>query len=90
MQTNINSLQIDISQQFEALLTKVNSQKVLMAELEDKMQKVNNIESFNQDCCILIEVKVYLIGFQLYKCTFDHLDWGHHGGIWFKPARLKG
>ncbi|XP_033995001.1 interactor of HORMAD1 protein 1 [Trematomus bernacchii] len=39
MQTNINSLQIDISQQFEALLTKVNSQKELMAELEDKMQK---------------------------------------------------
>ncbi|KAK5912535.1 hypothetical protein CesoFtcFv8_002396 [Champsocephalus esox] len=42
MQTNINSLQIDISQQFEALLTKVNSQKVLMAELKDKMQKTGD------------------------------------------------
>ncbi|KAI9515150.1 hypothetical protein NQZ68_028016 [Dissostichus eleginoides] len=60
MQTNVNSLQIDISQQFEALLTKVNSQKQLMAELEDKMQKtgdttVANLQGLKDDLGCLRE-----------------------------------
>ncbi|KAK5872512.1 hypothetical protein PBY51_013205 [Eleginops maclovinus] len=42
LQTNINSLQIEISQQFAALLNKVNSQKELLTELEDKVQKTGD------------------------------------------------
>nr|XP_033483553.1 interactor of HORMAD1 protein 1 [Epinephelus lanceolatus] len=39
LQNNLNSLQSDISQQFETLLNKVNTQKEMMAELEERMQK---------------------------------------------------
>lgn len=43
MQNNLNSLQSDISQQFETLLNKVNSQKEMMTELEERVQKVNSM-----------------------------------------------
>ncbi|KAG8007767.1 hypothetical protein GBF38_013442 [Nibea albiflora] len=39
MQNNINSLQSNISQQFETLLNKVNSQKGIITELEERVQK---------------------------------------------------
>ncbi|XP_044031475.1 interactor of HORMAD1 protein 1 isoform X2 [Siniperca chuatsi] len=39
LQNNLNSLQSDISQQFESLLNKVNSQKEMMTELEERVQK---------------------------------------------------
>ncbi|XP_044203800.1 interactor of HORMAD1 protein 1 isoform X1 [Thunnus albacares] len=38
-QNNLSSLQSDISQQFETLLNKVNSQKEVMTELEERVQK---------------------------------------------------
>lgn len=47
MQNNLNSLQSDISQQFESLLNKVNSQKEMMTALEEKVQKVNSINVTN-------------------------------------------
>ena len=43
MQNNLNSLQSDVSQQFETLLSKVNSQKEKMTELEEMVQKVNSM-----------------------------------------------
>ncbi|XP_028260981.1 interactor of HORMAD1 protein 1 [Parambassis ranga] len=39
LQKNLNSLQSDISQQFESLANKVNSQKEVLTELEEKVQK---------------------------------------------------
>ncbi|XP_029287974.1 interactor of HORMAD1 protein 1 [Cottoperca gobio] len=39
LQNNLNSLQRDISQQFEILLDKVNSQKEMMTELKERVQK---------------------------------------------------
>ncbi|XP_051270232.1 interactor of HORMAD1 protein 1 [Dicentrarchus labrax] len=39
LQNNLKSLQSDISQQFETLLNKVNSQTGMMTELEERMQK---------------------------------------------------
>lgn len=41
VQNNFRSLQSDISQQFETLLKKVNSQKEMVTELEETAQKVN-------------------------------------------------
>lgn len=56
VQTNINGLQSDISQQFETLLNKVNSQNEVMTELEERVQKVN-ICMYCQDYCRFREVK---------------------------------
>ncbi|KAF1391721.1 hypothetical protein PFLUV_G00045030 [Perca fluviatilis] len=39
LHNNLNSLQRDISQQFETFLNKVNSQKEMMTELEERVQK---------------------------------------------------
>lgn len=41
VQNNLVSLQKDISQQFESLLNKLSSQKDMMTELEERVQKVN-------------------------------------------------
>lgn len=41
VQNSLNSLERDISQQFETLLNKVNSQKEMMTDLEARVQKVN-------------------------------------------------
>lgn len=43
MQNSLNSLQNDVSQQLETLLSKVNSQKEKMTELEETVQKVNSM-----------------------------------------------
>nr|XP_020453660.1 interactor of HORMAD1 protein 1 isoform X2 [Monopterus albus] len=39
LQNNLNSLQSDMSQQFETLLSKINSQKEVLTELEKRVQK---------------------------------------------------
>lgn len=43
VQNSLNSLQNDVSQQLETLLSKVNSQKEKMTELEETVQKVNSM-----------------------------------------------
>ncbi|KAI3370039.1 hypothetical protein L3Q82_024837, partial [Scortum barcoo] len=45
LQNNLNSLQSGISQQFETFLDKVNSQREMMAALEEKLQKNGEIEA---------------------------------------------
>lgn len=63
VQNNLHSLQSDISQQFETLLDQVNSQKVMMAALEEKVQKVNSMIVANgQHYCRFSEVKVDFSG----------------------------
>lgn len=41
VETNSNSLQSDISQQFETLQNKVSSQKEMLTDLKEKVQKVS-------------------------------------------------
>lgn len=41
VQNNLNSLQSDISQQSDTLLSKMSSQTDMMTELEEKVKKVN-------------------------------------------------
>lgn len=41
VQNNLKSVQNDISQQFESVLNKLSSQKEMMTELKERMQKVN-------------------------------------------------
>ncbi|XP_073323778.1 interactor of HORMAD1 protein 1 [Pagrus major] len=45
LQNNLNSLQKDVSQQFDTLLSKVNSQKEKMTELEEMVQKSGDVSS---------------------------------------------
>ncbi|CAK6973803.1 interactor of HORMAD1 protein 1 [Scomber scombrus] len=63
LQNNLNSLQSDISQQFETLLNKVNSQKEVMTGLEERVQKGgdttvelgSNVQSFKTNLQCLRE-----------------------------------
>lgn len=41
VETNYNSLRSDISQQFETLQNKVSSQKEMLTDLKEKVQKVS-------------------------------------------------
>lgn len=41
VQTSLKNLHSDISQKFETLVAKTNSQKELISQLEEKMMKVN-------------------------------------------------
>lgn len=45
VKNNLTSLQSDISQQFETLLNKVNSQKEVITELEERVKKVNSMQT---------------------------------------------
>ncbi len=60
MQNNLQSLQSDISQHFVTMLTKVNSLKEMMSELEKRVQKVKS--AYGKDHCRFSAMKGDLVG----------------------------
>ena len=57
--SSLIGLQSDISQKFESLANKINSQKQVMAEMEERVQKVNSMQ-----------IRIHLIVFHRGQISF--------------------
>lgn len=74
MKTSLESLKRDISQMFETWVDKLSSQKEVMAELEEKLQKVSNLWWY----LIFDSSRNRSLINNEHKCLFVCLEWGSH------------